>query len=63
MSKVDELRALREARHAQDNPSKRRTPPPVATGGGVCGHVGVGGRACIKPPHDKGNHKYPKVSA
>lgn len=62
MSKVDAMRALREARHAeaaqapsaprpstQARPAPRKqTPAPVQAESGLCGHRNMGGKSCTR---------------
>ncbi len=62
MSKVDAMRALREARHAtaakapaavrpstQARPAPRKEQPvPVQADEGLCGHRNMGGRSCTR---------------
>jgi hypothetical protein len=65
MSKMDNLRAMREARYAasaERRPAARPakpvpvapepsagTPPPPAPEAGLCGHRNMGGRTCTRP--------------
>lgn len=72
MSKMDDLRALREAKHARGSqaPTNKAavarkalanalTPPtPVDV---VCGHRAIGGKTCIRAKdHSEKTHRYPK---
>lgn len=60
MGKVDDLRALREARYeAKGKPASK--PKAVETKGSekLCGHKGVGGKSCTRPKdHEEKNHRY-----
>jgi hypothetical protein len=65
MSKMDNLRSMREARYAaatERKPAARRTrtapvapepptvaPEPRAAAAGLCGHKNMGGRTCTRP--------------
>lgn len=70
MSKVDAMRALREARHAAaakaapataPRPSTQARPAPAADGA-LCGHRNMGGKSCTRElDHVKNgtkNHRY-----
>jgi hypothetical protein len=61
MSKVDAMRAMREARHAR---ATVRPAEPVGPGEPVvrdelCGHRNMGGKSCSRPAgHREKNHRY-----
>lgn len=68
MSKVDAMRAMREARYARGSkPPDRSGAPPakaVVTAGPVgsdelCGHRNMGGKSCSRAVgHSEKNHRY-----
>ncbi len=65
MSKVDAMRALREARYSRTSgPAKTAAAQPVgrptAVGSsGLCGHRNIGGKHCSRPSgHSEKNHRY-----
>lgn len=62
MSKVDAMRAMREARHARatDRPLEPTGPgEPVGPGEELCGHRNMGGKSCSRPAgHREKNHRY-----
>ncbi len=73
MSKMDELRAMREAKYARaqsagKTPARRPAPvaPPqpaapsaAADADGLCGHRSINGRACTREAgHAAKNHRY-----
>lgn len=71
MSKMDDLRAMREAKYAKNNarpaaPAARRTAPiasarpaePADTGA-LCGHSSINGRTCTREAgHAAKSHRY-----
>lgn len=58
MSKVDAMRALREARYA----AAAKGAAPAAAQGGSCGHRNMGGKSCTREPdhvqNGTRNHRY-----
>jgi hypothetical protein len=72
MSKVDALRAMREAKYARmqanagvkaQRPSMPVAPPATAAApaaaGDTCGHKSMNGRACTREPgHEQKSHRY-----
>lgn len=71
MSKVDALRAMREARYAQTTKPTGARPssssvqqgldPAAATGvpAARCGHTSISGKVCTRPVnHPEKNHRY-----
>lgn len=77
MSKVDQLRAMREARYEANRKSQVQTPAekqakaaealaaalaPKPEVTQECGHQGIGGKRCIRQVgHSEKNHRYGKV--
>lgn len=56
MSKMDELRALREARYTKSVAADR---PAADTGSGLCGHRSISGRTCTREHgHAAKSHRY-----
>lgn len=56
MSKMDELRALREARYTKSVAADR---PAAETGSGLCGHRSISGRTCTREHgHAAKSHRY-----
>lgn len=72
MSKMDDMRALREARYAATKadapkPAKARPaaatrtpkPAPAAAADGLCGHRAISGRTCTREHgHPEKSHRY-----
>ena len=67
MGKVDDMRAMREAKYAAAPGS--RTPPKIGASipvpsklvGGTCPKVSISGKRCIREKdHPEKNHKYAK---
>lgn len=62
MSKMDDLRAMREARYNRANPrAKSRVPATPAEE--LCGHRNMSGRTCTREKdHSAKNHRYTERS-
>ena len=70
MSKMDDMRALREARYAASKPavakpvrpvaaSKPQRPAPPPSAEGLCGHRAISGRTCTREHgHAEKSHRY-----
>ena len=60
MSKMDALRAMREARYEQAaKPAKAKAPAAAVATDGVCGHKAIGGRTCTRDAgHSEKSHRY-----
>ena len=59
MSKMDGLRAMREARYEQANPRPKQPPAGDIPAEGVCGHRAIGGRTCTREKgHEAKSHRY-----
>ncbi len=58
MSKMDGLRAMREARYEQAA-ARPKPPPPDPTLETPCGHRAIGGRTCTREKgHEAKSHRY-----
>jgi hypothetical protein len=63
MSKVDAMRALREAKYARGGKLPDPTGGPRTTAvtddGALCGHRNMGGKSCSRPAgHGEKSHRY-----
>ena len=58
MSKMDDLRAMREARYAASR-TPARPAAAAAPQDAVCGHKAIGGRTCTRAAgHSEKSHRY-----
>lgn len=59
MSKIDDMRALREARYAKQAKAPTRRTDPEAGEPALCGHKAIGGRTCTREQgHAAKSHRY-----
>jgi hypothetical protein len=59
MSKMDDLRAMREARYAAAAKAPARPAATAAASGALCGHKAIGGRSCTRDAgHSEKSHRY-----